>query len=513
MVQQGPNFGVDRGFSDEAEPEGFNLERLIELGGFMLRATRRRIKLALLSFVIVAAAGVTLAATMPKAYVARVKLLAQRGSAFRELSSPHPSMEAAYNPTKTVAALILGHDNLVALAKDSNLVERFEATRSPALRLKDRLLGRLFSQPSAEDKLLGMVYTLEKQVDVTLDEANVTITVEWPNAQIAYDLVTLVQKNFLEARYDSDVAEINDSLSVLEDHAKTELAHVDAKLDEYQRIEDDRAARRRAAEKPAAPQVFVMPSPRSGVGAQSSLPTDPEPAKALEQVRRHIRSLEDDRQREVDSVRQQLMQAQLTLTPMHPTVIALQQQLEVLNQPSPELTQLRADERSVMAQIAPPLATLPRVSAPSGPAAPPSGTNGLSALLAASALSDAGESASKPLRGSDKDAKLELAESELSSAIRAYEEVLSRIDSAKVELDITRAGYKHRYTVIAPAEVPRTPKKATARALGAASIVAAALFAILLATGLDMLPGKVIEPWQVRRRLKLDVIGELDNPS
>jgi hypothetical protein len=133
--------------------------------------------------------------------------------------------------------------------------------------------------------------------------------------------------------------------------------------------------------------------------------------------------------------------------------------------------------------------------------------------LAASALSDAGESASKPLRGSDKDAKLELAESELSSAIRAYEEVLSRIDSAKVELDITRAGYKHRYTVIAPAEVPRTPKKATARALGAASIVAAALFAILLATGLDMLPGKVIEPWQVRRRLKLDVIGELDNPS
>jgi uncharacterized protein involved in exopolysaccharide biosynthesis len=243
------------------------------------------------------------------------------------------------------------------------------------------------------------------------------------------------------------------------------------------------------------------------------LPTDPEPAKALEQVRHHIRSLEDDRQREVDSVRQQLMQAQLTLTPMHPTVIALQQQLAVLNQPSPELTQLRADERSVMAQIAPPLPTLPSVSVPSAPAAaPPSGTNGLG-LLAASGPSDAGESASKPRLGSDKDAKVELAESELSSAIRAYEDVLSRIDSAKVELDITRAGYKHRYTVIAPPEVPRTPKKATARALGAASIIFAALLAILLATGLDMLPGKIIEPWQVRRRLKLDVIGELDNPS
>jgi uncharacterized protein involved in exopolysaccharide biosynthesis len=496
---------MDRGFSDEAEPEGFDLERLIELGGFMLRATRRRIALALLTFVLVAGAGVTVAATMPKAYVARVKLLALGGDAFIQLTSGHPGMASAYNPTKNVAALILGRDNLVALAKDSNLVQRFEATRSHALKLKDHLTDRLFSPPSAEDKLLGMVYTLEKQVDVTLDDPNVTITVEWSNPQIAYDLVTLVQKNFLEARYDSDVAQINDSIAVLQSHAKIELAHVDAKLDEYQKIEDERTARRHAADKPNLATVVVAGNPRVVSGAQPSVPTDPETAKALEQARRRIRSIEEDRQRAVDAVRQQLMQAQLTLTPMHPTVVGLQQQLDALNQPPAELAQLKAEERSLMAQIAPPSAAPPNVVPPP----PATSANGLSGPAASAP--DAGVSAPTSPPAPDTDAKAQLTESELTSAIRAYEDVLSRIDLAKAELENTR--YRNRYAVIAPAEVPRSPKKASARILGAASVIAAGLLAILLATGLDMLPGRILEPWQVRRRLKLDVIGELDNPS
>jgi hypothetical protein len=113
----------------------------------------------------------------------------------------------------------------------------------------------------------------------------------------------------------------------------------------------------------------------------------------------------------------------------------------------------------------------------------------------------------------DRDGVLQLAQSKLGSAIRSYEEATARVDRAKVELDVTRAAYKYRYTVVTPAEVPRRPKKATANIVAAGAIIGGALLALLLAAAADMAGGLVLEPWQVRRRLKLEVLGELDIPS
>jgi hypothetical protein len=90
---------------------------------------------------------------------------------------------------------------------------------------------------------------------------------------------------------------------------------------------------------------------------------------------------------------------------------------------------------------------------------------------------------------------------------------MASVDRAKVELDVTRAAYKYRYTVVTPAEVPRHPKKATANIVAVASVLGGALLALLIAAAADMAGGIVLEPWQVRRRLKIDVLGELDIPS
>jgi uncharacterized protein involved in exopolysaccharide biosynthesis len=111
------------------------------------------------------------------------------------------------------------------------------------------------------------------------------------------------------------------------------------------------------------------------------------------------------------------------------------------------------------------------------------------------------------------DGPLQLAGSKLELAMRAYQDALSRIDSAKVELDFTRAVYKHRYTVVAPAEMPGKPKKATARFVAAGSVLGGALLAVLLAAALDLVAGFILESWQVRRRLKLEVLGEFDSPA
>lgn len=273
---------------------------------------------------------------------------------------------------------------------------------------------------------------------------------------------------------------------------------------------------------------MVMMRPATPAAAAAPI-VDPELAKELEDKRAQMRSLEDARQRMLDNLNQQLAQAQLTLTPMHPTVIALQQQIAQLQEPSPELAQLRSQVRALMAQIAGP----PPVAGPAASGAPGFGPPGLPGpavarpfpaalpaprtLLATASNGDGGTAAlADPLAvappNTDHDGPLQLAQSELELAIRSYEDALMRLDASKVELDITGAAYKHRYTVVTPAELPRGPKKSLGRIIEIASVLGGLLLALLLATGLDMLGGVIFESWQVRR-LKLDILGELENPS
>jgi uncharacterized protein involved in exopolysaccharide biosynthesis len=510
-----PNLRVDAAAADEAESEGMDLEQLREKVGFVFRAARRRPKVAVLTFVIVASLGVTVGATMPRTYSAEVKLLAQKTSAIRVLSSQTPQMTNEDNPTKNVAQMIQKRDNITALVKEYNLWERFRDTRPAALKFKDRVTGAVFGPPSDEDMRMVMIYTLEKALEVTTDEPTSTfvIKIDWSNARIAYDLVTLLQKNFLEAKYDGDVAVINDSIVVLEDHARNELTHVDTELDAYQKIVADRAAKAALTKTTligGGHRLFVA-SPAGSVGATAAVADDTDLPKALEEKRQQIRGAEEAHQRQIELLRQQLMQAQATLTPMHPSVIALQDQLAAAMKPSPELAQLRSEERELMTQI-----VQSKIAAAAPPVALPSTTvraDGPTKSSDGQEAPDASVAAPLPMNLLERDGPLQLAASKLTAAIRAYQEATSRLDAAQVELDITRAVYKHRYSVVTPAEVPKKPKKPTAQIIAGGSIVFAALLALLLAAGSDLLSGSILEAWQVRRQLKLDVIGELDRGS
>jgi uncharacterized protein involved in exopolysaccharide biosynthesis len=519
MIDETPHAATEAG-SDEEGSGGVNIDQIREIAGFVLRAPRRRPKLVLCVFLLVATLGVLIGLAMPKTYNSQVKLLAQR-SAIRAIAGQTNGVED--NPTKNVSDMIMRRDNLVALAKEANLVNRNAESRSKILKFKDRVMEKLFGAPSEADLLDGMVATLALKLEVKVTEdSEVVISIDWSDPKLAYDLVTLVQKNFLEARYDSDVAVINDSIQVLEEHAKSELARVDKELDDYAKIVATRAPK---TPPPAAAPVVVPAAggrtivirPAATGAAPPAAIVDPELAKELEDKRAQMRALEEARQRMLDNLNQQLAQAQLTLTPMHPTVIGLQQQIAQLQEPSPELLQLRSEVRALMAQIAGPL------TAANAAPAPTAATSIVRMLppprpLMAAATEDAGSAASAdPIMiapaNTDRDGPLQLAQSELELAIRSYEDALMRLDASKVELDITGAAYKHRYTVVTPAELPRAPKKSLGRIIEVASVVGGLLLALLFATGLDILGGVILETWQVRRRLKLDLLSELENPS
>ena len=494
MPSRDPNHQQERDPAANEEEEGIDLERAKEMLGFVLRAPLRRPILAAGVFILGAAAGVAAAITMPRTYNSQVKLLAQANLVVPALSNPGRAVPRdADSPTKDVADQILRRDNLIALAKETNLVERYYAARSPALKFKDRVLGA--GTTSEEDKLKVVVATLEKNVSVVIQESNVIIGVDWYQPRLAYDLVTTVQRNFQAARYDDDVAMISDAIAVLESHAKVEADAVDAALDEYRKL----ALAPAAGTVPASTHVPRPAAPRSTATAVSPAPAiDPDLAEALEEKRQQIRSLEAQREHELDRLREQLTQAQLTLTPQHPTVIALQQKLDSMSAPDPQLAALKADERALMASIAPPLPPPVKSNTPIATASSRAGTEPEPAPQAST------------LGTSKEDPRAQLLRAKLEGAIRRYQDAVSRIDGANMELEIARTAFKYRYTVVTPAEIAPKPKKAVAQLVGIGSVIGSLVFALLLAAGADLWSGRILEEWQVRRRLKLEILGEFD---
>ncbi len=502
------------------EGEGFDAQQLKELLGFVWRTRLRRPKLVWSVFAAVAALGVTIAETIPSTYNSQVKLLAHQDLVLPALGNPGRTVPRdADDPTRNVSEMILRRENLVALVKDADLVDRFDTTRPPALRLKDHIFELLRGPLSEENKLRGLVTILEKAVTVAADGQTLTIGVDWGDPDMACDLVQLIQKNFLEARYDSEVAVISDAINLLQDHAKSHLADVDAALAELEKARSQRLAERAADAGPARagfagarPHAVAAAHPVAGgaaaapVAAAAAAPSDA--ATALDEKRQQIRALEAERQRQIEAFQTQLAQAQLTLTPLHPTVVALRQKLDVLAQPSPELQELKAEERALMSQIVPVAMTAAPVAPArvAGPAVDPG-------AAPAPAPAPAQAAAQGQQAQQDVDPATTLSTAKLAEAVRRYQDIEGRIEAANTELDITRTAFKYRYTVLTPAEVPSKPKKPVAQLIGMASLPFAAFVALLVGFIVDLTRGRILETWQIRRKLKMEVLGELELPG
>ena len=233
-----------------------------------------------------------------------------------------------------------------------------------------------------------------------------------------------------------------------------------------------------------------------------------------------FRAVEDDRQRQLESLRQQLTQAQLTFTPMHPTVIGLQKSVDSFSEPSPQLQALKAQERMLMNEIAAP-APLAAASAPvgGGAAAAPRTNARLAPVgvpIGRSERADRATSLEAEMeeeRREREDPTLTPAREHLEEAIRRYQGAMQRIDQAKLDLDMTRRALRYRWSVATPAEMPRGPAKPLGPIIAVASLIGALLLAFVSTALADFLGGRLLESWEVRRRLKIDVLSELEPPA
>jgi hypothetical protein len=107
------------------------------------------------------------------------------------------------------------------------------------------------------------------------------------------------------------------------------------------------------------------------------------------------------------------------------------------------------------------------------------------------------------------DPTLTYAKSRLKIATANYEEMLDRLEGARIELETARAAFKYRYTVISPPQFPRRPISPNVPLLAVGGLIMAAFLALFVVTALDIVGGRIVEAWQADRLLGLPVLGEV----
>lgn len=98
--------------------------------------------------------------------------------------------------------------------------------------------------------------------------------------------------------------------------------------------------------------------------------------------------------------------------------------------------------------------------------------------------------------------------SPLRSALDIQKEFELRFQDARVSLKNAESAFTYRYRIVTVPEVPSAPVAGSLIPI-IASLIAAGILATFVTTALDVLRGRILEPWQASRRLNLPLLVEI----
>lgn len=490
-----------------AEPELFDTQLVRQVTGFIFRGVGRHRLLSVLSCLLVLTLGLSAAVLLPRTYHAESRLLANNQNLIRALGNPRSSLPSE-DPTRAARELIFAHDNIVSLIKQTNLMKRWEETRPPLVRLKDKVVQLVMPPISEEDRVDAMVGLLEKKLQVSTDQQTVTISVDWSDAQTAYLLAETAQQNFLETRHVTEMTAISEALSILEMHGGQVQKVVDDALHELERVREARrkglspsAAVSGGPEIPAAVIAPSMPATPAPERNQAPSATEQELAQLkflLNSKKRALADLEDFRNRRVTELTAQLQEQKVQYADQHPIVMDTRSRIDALKLDSPQMAQVKADIDGLEAEYS------RKGGKDSGALVEPTRPRPVLRRGTGQVELSNSELADDPL--------VEFSRNNLRVAAAKYEELLMRIDSARIEQDTARAAFKYRYSVVRPASVPKKPLKPDVALIGVGTLIAALGVALMVGAIRDWLSGRLVESWQVERALKMPVLSQVRIP-
>jgi hypothetical protein len=500
--------------SDGDTDQLIDIRQVVDYAGFVGRSILRHKMLVASVFVLAMALVAAALVVMPKTYYVQVKLLAQRNAVMTALSNPGRAVPwDADAPTRAAAETILRRDNLVSLIAQTDLINQWEARRAPILRLKDGMIAFVLRhEATTNDKLEALVWQLEHRMFVTagpVGDGTVTIELYWPDGQMAYRLVELAQAKFLEARQLAEEAAISESLHGDVDRTLGQLVRTQASGQAgSRRVTRVISTNARPVEPPPvqAPVTDVLPQ------IDASLAANPELSRLkglLASKRLELNRIEEERRRQSSELQSQLAKLLTIYRETYPDVLDTQQKIEALKHDVPRIVNLRNEvdkleteydnlsradaEQLIQAEMARRAAAL--ASAPTAPAP------------ALQPQPEVQVVESVPVESPRQDQAAEFSTLRLRTELNQYQSILERTDSARIELAVSQAAFKYRYTVIKPAQEPKEPSSPNFRLVLVAGFLASLVLAIGIGVAADLMSNRILEAWQIQRQLGLPILG------
>jgi uncharacterized protein involved in exopolysaccharide biosynthesis len=449
----------------------------------VLHALRRHPWLGLGLWVSVLGLSLGGAAVLPRRYEVQTTIQAQRTQVMSSLVGRSSTGESDA-AIKQAEDTILRTENLVALVKKTDLIARWRAHRAPVVRWKDAIVAMLLPPPSEKDLLDGYVKTLEKRLWVKHTDTTLTVGASLPDPDLAMELVSAAMQTFLDARSVAEIDAIGDVIGILDSRAAEAHANLERSLGELERLRGVRATKLGKRFTPTLRVPTLAPD------------VDPETQRLIEQVeakQQAIADLQDFRRRRTTELQSQLEEQRALYTDPHPTVLDLHQNLEDLKNESPQLQLLKRELLPLEQELR------RRGFAPT--ALPTS--RATEAVLRATALEPA-----DPLE--DEDPDIEYQKADVRHALSRYNEMLGRVETARLEQDSARAAFKYRYVVVRPVERPKGPIWPKLSLVAIAGAVGGFAVALLGAALLDLGSRRILEPWQVELQARVPLLGEID---
>jgi uncharacterized protein involved in exopolysaccharide biosynthesis len=481
----GPGGGPGRGGDDDDGPQIAVRERVAEAG----RAAKRRKGLSFVVMMICGALTVLGAIFAPRSYEVESRVLVQRTTAITGgQPNPYVSPEEMRNQAKEYEEQVMARDNIIAIVKTKNLVARWDDMRQPHRRLIDKLNRKLGKEPPGDDeKFEALVANIEHRMKVFVDATTVTVKLEWSEPTAARDIVEAAVKNFLDARYQSEVGVIPARLKIQEAFVQGSHKELETAAQQLVVLQAQKDPKKRV-------DVFIPTLPPT-VRDETLPPPDPQLQAQLENVRGQVNALQGAKTQRLAELNQQLLEQQQQKGPQHPDIIGLKAQISAMQQDPPQLAQLKAQEAQLQAEI-----NAKRAAQKAAEPRP--------APLPAPRLAsrDAGVVPPEPLPATAPK-NVQDAQVQFDSASGKYQEAVKALQATQVELQTADAAYKQRYRVTHPAEVPAGPKRPVgliAVLIGVLATIGAVLMVAALA---DRFSGIFFEPRDVRDRLGLPVFA------
>ena len=455
-----------------------DVKYLRNFGRFMRNAVLRHRRMAAAVAVAFGIIGVLAAFVLPENFYAEGKLLADRNVVMPLLGNPSRRLPNEQDtPTRLAVETILNQQNLQKIVTSVNLISEADRTQTISGRVKQsirRLLGRV---PSQQERMNEVISLLRSRMNVYVGDGTVTIGANWNDADVSYRIVTAAQQNFIETRQAEEQALITGSIQILTDAASTVGGDILGTLDSLSR---QRRALTPAEARPFASSTTVVRINPALTQARSN----------LEEASRALSDLQQGRARRLQDLQAKLSEQRNTYGPAHPEILNTEQVMRGLMVDPPQLAEMRRDVERYRAQV----------EQLGGNTIVTSNTD--QALAAAAIRSIEGMRSDSLVQE-----KQTYGRSQLRIALASYQELLERLDAARMELKTVRATFKFKYGVLIPPTVPRT-----ARSRKPKIVLGALLLGLVMggftAVALDLARARMLEAWQVERALGLPVLGE-----